>query len=111
MGDAVSRFLWISNGGTGSANMKYTITMNGSSYGPYTLATVPGKTAVSIASLIDADILNRSIYVAPNSRANINVSAPVKANDITVSASYKHIGDSDRLGLETSDSLTAVDGK
>jgi len=66
---------------------------------------------VSVGGLIDTDLTARSIYVAPSSRANINVSAPVKANDITMSASYKHIGDADRLGLETSDTLTVADGK
>ncbi len=111
MGDAVSRFLWVSNGGTSAAAVDYTITMNGTSYGPYSLGTVAGKTSTSVGGLIDTDLVARGIYVAPNSRANINVSAPVKANDITMSASYKHIGDSDRLGLETSDTLTAADGK
>ena len=111
MGDAVSRFLWVSNGGTSAAAVDYTITMNGSSYGPYSLGSVAGKTSTSVGGLIDTDLSARGIYVAPNSRANINVSAPVKANDITMSASYKHIGDSDRLGLETSDTLTAADGK
>lgn len=111
MGDAVSRFLWISNGGANSAALSYTITMNGSSYGPYSIGSVAGKTSVSVGGLIDTDLAARSIYVAPSSRANINVSAPVKANDITMSASYKHIGDADRLGLETSDTLTVADGK
>lgn len=111
MGDAVSRFLWISNGGASSAALSYTITMNGSSYGPYSIGSVAGKTSVSVGGLIDTDLAARSIYVAPSSRANINVSAPVKANDITMSASYKHIGDADRLGLETSDTLTVADGK
>ena len=111
MGDAVSRFLWVSNGGTSAAAVDYTITMNGTSYGPYSLGTVAGKTSTSVGGLIDTDLSARGIYVAPSSRANINVSAPVKANDITMSASYKHIGDSDRLGLETSDTLTAADGK
>ena len=111
MGEAVSRFLWVSNGGAGSAVASYTVTMNGSAYGPYALATIPGKTSMSVSGLIDNDLAARGVYIAPSSRANIQVTAPVKANDVTISASYKHIGDSDRLGLETSDSLTALDGK
>lgn len=111
MGDAVSRFLWVSNKGTSSAAVSYTATMNGSSYGPYSIATVPGKSSVSVGGLIDTDLAARGIYVAPSSRASIELSAPVKANDITVSASYKHIGDADRLGLETSDTLTVSDAK
>jgi hypothetical protein len=111
MGPAVSRFLWISNKGTASAAFTYTATMNGTSYGPYSVGTVPGKTSMSVAGLIDTDLSARGIYVAPSSRATIELASPVKANDITVSASYKHIGDSDRLGLETSDTLTILDAK
>ncbi|MDA9346381.1 hypothetical protein N9R01_03290, partial [Porticoccaceae bacterium] len=111
MGPAVSRFLWISNKGTASAAFTYTATMNGTSYGPYSVGTVPGKSSMSVAGLIDTDLSARGIYVAPSSRATIELASPVKANDITVSASYKHIGDSDRLGLETSDTLTILDAK
>ena len=111
MGTAVSRFLWVNNSGSAAAVLDYSVTMNGSTYGPYSLTTVAGKTAASVGALIDADLSNRSVFVAPTSRANISITAPVKANDITISASYKHEGDSDRLGLETSDSLTALDGK
>lgn len=111
MGSAVARYLWVNNKGTASAAVSYTATMNGTSYGPYSVATVAGKSSVSVGGLIDADISARGIYVAPSSRAAIELSAPVKANDITVSAAYKHIGDSDRLGLETSDTLTNADNK
>lgn len=103
MGSAVSRFIWVNNKGATAADFTYTATMNGSSYGPYSVATVAAKTAGSLAGLIDTDMANRGIYVAPSSRANITLTAPVKAADITVSASYKHIGDADRLALETSD--------
>jgi hypothetical protein len=103
MGSAVSRFIWVNNKGATDAAFTYTATMNGSSYGPYSVATVAAKTAGSLGGLIDTDMAARGIYVAPSSRANITLTAPVKAADITVSASYKHIGDADRLALETSD--------
>lgn len=103
MGSAVSRFIWVNNKGANDAAFTYTATMNGSSYGPYSVATVAAKTAGSLGGLIDTDMAARGIYVAPSSRANITLTAPVKAADITVSASYKHIGDADRLALETSD--------
>lgn len=105
MGSAVSRFLWVSNKGSDSAVATYTAIMNGSSYGPYPLATVPGNSSVSVGGLIDTDLSARGIFVAPSSRATITVDAPVKAADLTMSAAYKHIGDADRLILETSDSL------
>ena len=108
MGSSVSRFLWISNKGSDAAVATYTAIMNGSSYGPYALTTVAGNSSVSVAGLIDTDLSARGIYVAPSSRATITVDAPVKAADLTMSAAYKHIGDADRLILETSDSLDGV---
>lgn len=105
MGDAVSRFLWVNNAGASDAAMTYTIMMNGSSYGPYSIGTVAGKSAASVGGLIDTDLTARSIYVAPNSRANITLTSQVKAADITVSAAYKHIGDADRIAIETSDTI------
>ncbi|GEM_PF-2158607 len=105
MGDAVSRFLWVNNAGASDASMTYTIMMNGSSYGPYGIGSVAGKSAASVGGLIDTDLTARSIYVAPNSRANITLTSQVKAADITVSAAYKHIGDADRIAIETSDTI------
>ena len=105
MGDAVSRFLWVNNAGAADAAMTYTIMMNGSSYGPYSIGTVGAKSAASVGGLIDTDLTARSIYVAPNSRANITLTSQVKAADITVSAAYKHIGDADRIAIETSDTI------
>lgn len=105
MGTSVSRFLWVNNAGTADAAITYTITMNGTSYGPFSIGTVAAKSASSVAGLIDTDIAARSIYVAPSSRANITLTSQVKAADITVSAAYKHIGDADRLMIETSDSI------
>jgi len=105
MGSSVSRFLWVNNAGTADAAITYTITMNGTSYGPHSIGTVAAKSASSVAGLIDTDLAARSIYVAPSSRANITLTSQVKAADITVSAAYKHIGDADRLTIETSDSI------
>ena len=105
MGSSVSRFLWVNNAGTADAAITYTITMNGTSYGPHSIGTVAAKSASSVAGLIDTDLVARSIYVAPSSRANITLTSQVKAADITVSAAYKHIGDADRLTIETSDSI------
>jgi hypothetical protein len=105
MGSAVSRFLWVNNKGTDAAVATYTAVMNGSSYGPYALGTIPGKTSMSVGGLIDTDLGARGIYIAPSSRANITVDAPVKSADVTMSASYKHNADKDRLAIETSDSV------
>lgn len=105
MGSSVSRFLWVNNAGAADAAMTYTIMMNGSSYGPYAIGTVGAKSAASVGGSIDTDLAARSIYVAPNGRANITLTSQVKAADITVSAAYKHIGDADRIAIETSDTI------
>lgn len=108
MGSHVSRFIWINNKGALAGAFTYTATMNGSSYGPFPLGTVPAKKAMSVGSLVDTDLAARGINIAPSSRATISFSAPVKQADIVVSASYKHIADADRVALETSDSLNAT---
>ena len=105
MGSSVSRFLWINNNGTEAAVATYTAVMNGSSYGPYALSTIAGKSSASVGGLIDIDLAARGIYIAPSSRANITIDAPVKSADVTMSASYKHNADKDRLAIETSDSV------
>ena len=108
MGSHVSRFIWINNKGSLAGAFTYTATMNGSSYGPFPLGTVPAKKSMSVGGLVDTDLSARGITIAPSSRATISFSAPVKQADIVVSASYKHIADADRVALETSDSLNAT---
>ena len=108
MGSHVSRFIWINNKGTLDGAFTYTATMNGTSYGPYSLTTVPAKSAVAVSSMIDTDLAARGITIAPSSRATFSFDAPIKQADIVVSAAYKHIADADRVALETSDSLDAT---
>jgi len=108
MGSAVSRFMWLNNKGATDAVTSYTATMNGSSYGPYEIATVPAKTATSLGGLIDADLSARGIFVAESGRANIVISTPVADADVTLSASYKHNADADRVALETSDTTSGA---
>ena len=108
MGSHVSRFIWINNKGSLDGAFTYTATMNGTSYGPYSLTTVPAKSAVAVSSMIDTDLAARGITIAPSSRATFSFDAPIKQADVVVSAAYKHIADADRVALETSDSLDAT---
>jgi len=55
--------------------------------------------------LIDTALSGAGVTLPNNSRATITIDSPVKQADITVSAAYKHIGDADRLILETSDTI------
>jgi hypothetical protein len=103
-GDTVSRFLWVNNSGATAGAIEATVVSGGSTYGPYTLATsAAAKSATEVGSQIDTALAAAGVTLPASSRANITLSVPVKAADVTVSAAYKHIGDADRLSLETSD--------
>ena len=105
MGSTVSRFLWVSNKGSTAASLNATVIAEGVSYGPYSIGSAAGLKATSVGGLIDTALTGAGVTLPNNSRATITIDSPVKQADITVSASYKHIGDADRLLLETSDTL------
>jgi len=105
MGDTVSRFLWVSNKGAADAEINATVVAGGTSYGPYALGTASAMSATSVGGLIDTALSGAGVTLPNNSRATITIDSPVKQADITVSAAYKHIGDADRLILETSDTI------
>jgi hypothetical protein len=105
MGDTVSRFLWVSNKGAADAALNATVMAEGTSYGPYAIGTAAAKKATSVGGLIDTALSDAGVTLPNNSRATVTIDSPVKQADITVSAAYKHIGDADRLILETSDTI------
>jgi len=103
-GSAVEQYLWVSNAGASSATISGTVTQGGATWGPYTLDTIAGKSTSKVNDDL-ATQLAADGKVINFSRANVTLSAPVKAADITVNASYKHIADADRLAVETSDTI------
>jgi hypothetical protein len=103
-GAAVTRFMWVGNAGTTDAVVSATVTANGTAYGPYTIGTVPAKTQTKVNLLLD-DALTTAGVTVDWSRADVLLTAPVKAANITVNSSYKHIADADRLTLDTSDTI------
>lgn len=103
-GAAVQRFTWVGNAGATDAVVSATVTGNGTAYGPYQLGTVAAKTQMKVNLLID-DALTTAGVTVDWSRADILLTAPVKAANITVNSSYKHIADADRLTLDTSDTI------
>jgi hypothetical protein len=105
MGSTVDRMIWINNKGSADATATATVMAGGSSYGPYSLGTVAGMTSSSVDETIDTALTTAGVTLPANSRANVQIDAPVKSSDITVSASYKVIADNDRLSLETSDTI------
>jgi len=104
-GSAVSRFLWINNAGATDGDVSGSLTINGTTYGPYVLGTSAGKTSTEVGKLLDTALTTAGVTPAESSRGNVLITVPVKAADITMSAAYKHVGDADRLGIETSDSV------
>jgi hypothetical protein len=103
-GSAVEQYLWVSNAGASSATISGTVTQGGATWGPYTLDTIAGKSTSKVSDDL-ATQLAADGKVINFSRAYVTLSAPVKAADITVNASYKHIADADRLAVETSDTI------
>jgi hypothetical protein len=103
-GAAVDQFLWVSNAGASAATVSGTVTQGGETWGPYTLETIAGKSTAKVSDDL-ATQLTAAGKTINFSRANITLTAPVKAADITVNASYKHIADADRLAVETSDTI------
>ena len=53
----------------------------------------------------DAALAAAGVVLPQNSRATITITAPLAQANVELSAAYKHIGDADRLTVETSDSL------
>ena len=105
MGSTVDRMIWVNNKGTGDAAATATVMAGGSSYGPYSIGTIAGSSSSSVDEAIDTALTTAGVTLPANSRANIQIDAPVKSSNITVSASYKVIADNDRLSLETSDTI------
>jgi hypothetical protein len=104
-GSAVSRFLWINNAGATDGEISGSLTVGGTTYGPYVLGTSPAKSSTEVGKLLDTALTTAGVTPAESSRGNVLITVPVKAADVTMSAAYKHIGDADRLGIETSDSV------
>jgi hypothetical protein len=105
MGSTVDRMIWVNNKGASDATATATVMAGGSSYGPYSLGTISGMSSSSVDETIDTALTTAGVTLPANSRANVQIDAPVKSSDITVSASYKVIADNDRLSLETSDTI------
>ena len=112
MGDTVSRFLWLNNKGATAGDVTAVVTSGGTRYpttGEYALGSSAGKTAMQVGTLVDTALSDAGVTLPASSRANITFSVPVKDSDVTLSAAYKHIGDADRLTIETSDTTDGTD--
>lgn len=105
MGTGVSRFLWINNKGITAGDITASFTQSGVTTSLGSIGTAAIKASTEIGSLVDAALVTAAVTPTANSRATIAVTVTSPAADITMSAAYKVDADSDRLIIETSDSL------
>jgi hypothetical protein len=105
MGSTVDRMIWVNNKGASAAAVTATVISGGVTTADLSLGTVAAASSTSVDEALDTALATAGVTLPANSRATVTLSAPVKAADVTVSASYKVIADNDRLSLETSDTI------
>lgn len=101
-GSAVTRFLWINNAGATSGEVSGSLTLGGTTYGPYTLGTAAAKGSTEVGKLLDSALATAGVTIPESSRGNVLITVPVKAADVTMSSAYKHNADADRLTIDNS---------
>ena len=102
---ATQKFLWVGNAGTTDAVISATVEYGGTTYGPYSVGTVAAKSQAKVNTALDTAMSDAGVSTSAWSRANVTVTSPVKAANIVMNASYKHIADADRLAIPTSDDI------
>ena len=108
MGSTVDRMIWVTNKGATAAAMTASVQLGGTTTANLDLGTVAGNTTSSVDEMLDTKLAAAGVTVPANSRAMVTLTAPIKAADMVVSASYKVTSANDRLGLETSDTIDDV---
>ena len=102
---ATQKFLWVGNAGTSDAAVEATVEYGGTTYGPYSVGTVASKSQAKVSTALDTALSNAGVDTSAWSRANVTVTSAVKAANVVLNASYKHIADADRLSIPTSDDI------
>lgn len=102
---ATQKFLWVGNSGTTDAAVEASVEYGGTTYGPYAVGTVAAKSQGKISAALDTALSTAGVDTSAWSRANVTMTSSVKAGNIVVNASYKHIADADRLAIPTSDDI------
>ena len=102
---ATQKFLWVGNSGTTDAAVEASVEYGGTTYGPYSVGTVAAKSQGKISAALDTALSTAGVDTSAWSRANVTMTSSVKAGNIVVNASYKHIADADRLAIPTSDDI------
>ncbi len=105
MGSTVDRMIWVNNSGTTDVAVTASVMSGGTTTSNLALGTAAAGSNTSVDEALDTALTAAGVTLPSNSRANVTLSAPAKAADITVSAAYKVIADADRLSLETTDTV------
>ena len=107
-------FLWMTNGSVNDAPVQITAVTSGGTSKDLSSAT---DTTAPLNPVLAANSITRiSADLAAaldgagitNDRVTLYVTTSAPACDLNISASYKHLGDSDRLALETSQTINGV---
>jgi hypothetical protein len=102
---ATQKFLWVGNSGATDAAVEASVEYGGTTYGPYSVGTVAAKSQAKVNTALDTALSGAGVDTSAWSRANVTVTSAVKAANVVLNASYKHIADADRLGIPTSDDI------
>ena len=99
-------FLWMTNSSAKSAPVNIVATTSaGVAKDLGTVATLGANSITRISTELETALTNAGIT---NDRVTLTVTTSAPACDVNVAASYKHIGDADRLALETTQTLQGV---
>jgi hypothetical protein len=101
-GSAVTRFLWVNNAGATAGEVSGSLTLGGTTYGPYALGSAAAKSSTEVGKLLDSALATAGVTIPESSRGNVTITVPVKASDVTMSSAYKHNADADRLTIDNS---------
>lgn len=108
---SVTPMIWIQNSGTSNGSISGSVNCNGSTITIADLGTASAKSNTKVGEAIQAAVDAAGTCPTTNTRYDATVTVNGPAADITMNASYKVTaadGATDRVMLETSDSLPSV---
>jgi hypothetical protein len=108
---SVTPMVWIQNSGTSNGAISGSVNCNGSTITIADLGTASAKSNTKVGEAIQAAVDAAGTCPTSNTRYDATVTVNGPAADITMNASYKVTaadGATDRVMLETSDSLPSV---
>jgi hypothetical protein len=99
-------FLWMTNSSAKTAPVNIVATTSaGVDKDLGTVATLAANSITRISSELESALTAAGVT---NDRVTLTITTSAPACDVNVAASYKHVGDADRLALETTQTLQGV---